>query len=36
MFNDLDDETKIAWEVLKAQFILNKKTWVPHHMFFLP
>jgi hypothetical protein len=23
MSNDLDEETKIAWEVLKAQFILN-------------
>jgi hypothetical protein len=34
--NDLDEETKIAWEVPKAQFILNKKTWVPHHMLFLP
>jgi hypothetical protein len=35
-FNDLDEETKIAWEVSKAQFILNKKTWVPHHMLSLP
>jgi hypothetical protein len=29
--NDLDEEAKIAWEVLKAQFILNKKAWVIHH-----
>jgi len=25
MSNDLDEETKIAWEVLKVQFILIKK-----------
>jgi hypothetical protein len=34
--SDLDEETKTTWEVLKAQLILNKKTWVPHHKFFLP
>jgi hypothetical protein len=28
--SDLDEETKIAWEVLKARFILNQKTLVPH------
>ncbi len=36
MPNDLDEEIKIAWEVLKAQFILNPKKWVPHHMLSLP
>jgi hypothetical protein len=34
--NDLDEEAKIAWEVLKAQFILNKKGWVFHHKLSLP
>ncbi len=29
--NNLDVETKIAWEVLKAQLNLNKQAWVPHH-----
>jgi hypothetical protein len=24
--NDLDEEAKITWEVLKAQLILNQKT----------
>ncbi len=33
---DLDEETKIAWEVLKVKLILNKKTWVPHRRFSLP
>jgi hypothetical protein len=27
--NDFDEEAKIAWEVLKAQLILNQKAWVP-------
>jgi len=31
MFGDLDEEVEIAKEVLKVQFILNKKTWVPHY-----
>jgi hypothetical protein len=34
--SDLDEETKIALEVLKVQLILNKKTWVLHHKFSLP
>jgi hypothetical protein len=34
--NDLYEEVKIAWEVLKAQLIMNKKTWVPHHKLSLP
>jgi hypothetical protein len=34
--NDLDEEAKIAWEVLKAQLISNQKAWVPHHKLFLP
>jgi len=34
MPNDLDEEIKIAWEILKAQFILNKKTWVFHYRLF--
>jgi hypothetical protein len=34
--NDLDEETKIAWEVLKVQLILNLKAWVFHHMLFIP
>jgi hypothetical protein len=34
--NDLDEKIKVAWEVLKAQLILNKKTWVLHYrLFFL-
>jgi hypothetical protein len=28
MPNDLDEEIEIAWEVLKVQLIVNKKTWV--------
>jgi hypothetical protein len=32
--NDLDEEIEIAKEVLKVQFILNKKTWVLHHRLF--
>jgi hypothetical protein len=32
--NDLDEEVEIAKEVLKVQFILNRKTWVLHHRFF--
>ncbi len=34
--SDFDEEAKIAWEVLKVQLILNKKTWVPHRRLFLP
>ncbi len=34
--SDLDEEAKIAWEVLKVQLILNLKTWVLHHMLFFP
>jgi hypothetical protein len=29
-------EIKFAWEVLKIQFILNTKAWVPHRKLFLP
>jgi hypothetical protein len=36
MPNDLVEEAKIAWEVLKAQFILNKKTWVRDCKLFFP
>ncbi len=36
MPNDLDEEAKIAWEILKAQLILNQKTWVLHHKLFFP
>jgi hypothetical protein len=36
MPNDLDEEAKIAWEVLKAQLILNQKAWVLHHKLFFP
>jgi hypothetical protein len=35
-FSDLYEEVKIAWEVLKAQLIVNEKAWVPHHKFSLP
>jgi len=28
---DLYEEVEIALEFLKVQFIMNKKTWVPHH-----
>jgi hypothetical protein len=31
MPSDLYEEAKIAWEVLKAQHILNKNAWVLHH-----
>jgi hypothetical protein len=34
--NDLNEETKITPEVLKVQFILNQKAWVPHHRLSLP
>jgi hypothetical protein len=30
MPNDMHEEIEIAWEVLKAQFILKKNTWVLH------
>jgi len=30
MPSDLDEEVEITWEVLKAQFSLNKKTLIPH------
>jgi hypothetical protein len=33
---DLDVKIETTWEVLKIQFILNKKKWVPHHMLFFP
>jgi len=33
--NNLDVETKIAWEVLKIQLILSKKAWIFHCMLFL-
>jgi hypothetical protein len=36
MPNDLDEEAKNVWEVLKAQFILIKKTWVRHYKLFIP
>jgi hypothetical protein len=36
MPNDLYEEAKIAWEVLKAQHILNKNAWVPRYMLSLP
>ncbi len=36
MSNHLDEEAKIAWEVLKVQLILNFKTWGFHHMLFIP
>jgi hypothetical protein len=32
----LNEETKIAWEVLKVQLILNQKAWVLHHELLLP
>jgi len=36
MPNDLDEKIEIAWEVLKVQLIVNKKTWVLHYrLFFL-
>jgi hypothetical protein len=35
MPNDLNEEAKIAWEVLKAQLILNQNAWVLHHELFL-
>jgi hypothetical protein len=36
MANDLDEKIEIAWEVFKAQLILNKETWVLHYrLFFL-
>jgi hypothetical protein len=31
-FNNLDAETKITWEVLKAQLTLNQQAWAHHHM----
>ncbi len=34
--NDLDVETKIAWEVLKIQLILSKKAWISCCMLFIP
>jgi hypothetical protein len=34
--SDLNEEAKIAWEVLKAQFILNQKAWVLHHKLSFP
>jgi hypothetical protein len=34
MPNDLDEEIEIAQEVLKAQLILNNKTWVLHYRLF--
>jgi hypothetical protein len=36
MSNDLDEETKIVWEVLKVQFILNLKVWNLHCIMSLP
>jgi hypothetical protein len=36
MPNDLDEEAKIAREFLKAQFILNQKTWILHYKLSLP
>jgi hypothetical protein len=33
MPNDLDEEIKFAWEVLKVQLMLKKKTWVLHYRF---
>jgi hypothetical protein len=36
MPNDLDEESKIAWEVLKVQFILNLKARVLHCKLFIP
>jgi hypothetical protein len=32
--SDLYEKTKIAWEVLKAQHILNTNAWVLHRMLF--
>jgi hypothetical protein len=32
--NDLDEEVEIAQEVLKVQFILYIKTWVPYYRLF--
>jgi hypothetical protein len=32
--NDLDEKIEVAWEVLKAQLIVNKKTWVLHYRLF--
>jgi hypothetical protein len=34
--SDLDEEGKIAWEVLKVQLILNLRRWVPHNMLSFP
>jgi hypothetical protein len=34
--NDLNEEAKFAWEVLKVQLILNQKACVLHHKLFLP
>ncbi len=34
--NNLDVETKIAWEVMKIQLILNKKAWISRCMLFFP
>jgi hypothetical protein len=31
---DLDVKVETTQEVLKIQFILNQKKWVPHHMLF--
>jgi hypothetical protein len=33
---DLYEEVNIAWEVLKVQFIMNKKARVLHHKLFFP
>ncbi len=33
---DLDVEVEIAWEVLKTQFILSQKKWVPHRRLSFP
>jgi hypothetical protein len=36
MPSDLNEEAKIAWEVLKAQLILHQKARVLHHEISLP
>jgi len=36
MPNDFDEKIEITWQVLKAQLIFNKKTWVFHYRFFFP